>query len=206
MLLKRCPEIEVISLTTNDSGTGLSWSGGLYSGSSGNTFSKARRTDERISRFFSVFKEVAKTNGVNLDIDIIWTREEFPEKIAENLSEGMAIENLEGPDGRSFKSEVGFVMDYYQVLYPVVGVPDPVEFLEELENANKSKAKRIFVLFGDRFNKELYFDIYDRFNVSSINNDIISRLLFLKESDVSGAKQVLVGETEGEWELITYQI
>lgn len=179
ILLQRCPEIEVISLTTNDSGTGLSWSGGLYSGSSGNTFYKTRRTDERISSFFSVFKEVAKTHGVNLDVDISWTREEFPEKIAENLSEGMAIENLEGPDGAPFKSEVGFVMEYHQVLYPVIGIPDPVEFLEELENANSGKAKRVFVLLGDRFNKALYFDIYDRFNASP-TNDIISRLLFLK--------------------------
>jgi len=180
MLLKRCPEIEMLSLTTNDSGTGVSWSGGLYSGSSGNTFYKTRRTDERISSFFSVFKEVAKTKGVKMDVDFSWTREQFPEKIAEKLSEGMAIENLEGPDGRPFKSSVGFVLDFFQILYPVVGVPDPVEFLEELENANNGKAKRLFVLLGDRFNKELYFDIYDRFNVSS-TSDIISRLLFLKK-------------------------
>lgn len=92
----------------------------------------------------------------------------------------MAIENLEGPDGRPFKSEVGFVMDYYQVLYPVMGVPDPVEFLKELENANTSKAKRLFVLFGDRFNNDLYFTLYDRFNINPTNG-IIPRLSSLKD-------------------------
>lgn len=164
ILLKRCPEIEMLSLTTNDSGTGLSWSGGLYSGATGNTFNKYRRTDERIFSFFSAFKEVAKNAGASVELDFFGTREEFPEKIAEDLTEGMAIENLEGPDGRPFKSEVGFVMDYYQILYPVMGVPDPVEFLKELENANTSKAKRLFVLFGDRFSNDLYFTLYDRFN------------------------------------------
>jgi hypothetical protein len=180
ILLKRCPEIEMLSLTTNDSGTGLSWSGGLYSGATGNTFNKYRRTDERIFSFFSAFKEVSKSMGSNVELDFSGTREDFPEKIAEGLKEGMAIENLEGPDGRPFKSEVGFVMDYYQVLYPVVGIPDPVEFLEELEKANRGKAKRLFVLFGDRFNKELYFSIYDKFNTNS-SSDIITRLLFLKD-------------------------
>jgi hypothetical protein len=179
ILLKRCPEIEILSLTTNDSGTGLSWSGGLYSGSTGNTFNKMRRTDERIFSFFSVFIETAKTAGVKMEVDFYGTREDFPEKIAKSLIEGMAIENFEGPEGRAFKSEVGFVMDFYQLLYPVVGIPDPLKFIEELELANKSTAKRVYVLFGDRFNKELYFEIYDKFKVSP-SNDIITRLVFLK--------------------------
>ena len=180
ILLKRCPEIEILSLTTNDSGTGLSWSGGLYSGATGNTFNKYRSTDERIFSFFSAFKEVSKSMGSTVDLDFFGTREDFPEKIAGGLTEGMAIENLEGPDGRPFKSEVGFVMDYYQVLYPVMGVPDPVEFLKELETANTSKAKRLFVLFGDRFNNDLYFTLYDRFNINPTNG-IIPRLSSLKD-------------------------
>lgn len=192
LLLKRCPEIEILSLTTNDSGTGLSWSGGLYSGSTGNTFNKMRRTDERIFSFFSVFTEAAKNAGAKMEVDFYGTREDLPKKIAINLSEGMAIENYEGPDGRPFKSEVGFVMDFYQLLYPVVGIPDPVKFLEELEDANKSTAKRLFVLMGDRFNKDLYFEIYDKFNLSPANG-IISRLKFLK--DLAGSR---VGEQEAE--------
>lgn len=184
ILLKRCPEIEILSLTTNDSGTGLSWSGGLYSGSTGNTFNKMRRTDERIFSFFSVFIETAKNAGVKMEVDFYGTREDSPEKIAKSLTEGMAIENFEGPDGRAFKSEVGFVMDFYQLLYPVVGIPDPLKFIEELELANKSTAKRIYVLFGDRFNKDLYFEIYDKFKVNQ-SNDIITRLVFLKALAVS---------------------
>jgi hypothetical protein len=192
ILLKRCPEIEILSLTTNDSGTGLSWSGGLYSGATGNTFNKMRETDERIFSFFSVFTETAKKAGVKMEIDFYGTREKFPERIAKGLTEGMAIENFEGPDSRTFKSEVGFVMDFYQLLYPVVGIPDPLKFLLELELAKKSGAKRLFVLFGDRFNKELYFEIYDKFKINP-SNDIITRLLFLKT--LAGSK---VGEQEAD--------
>jgi hypothetical protein len=201
ILLNRCPEIEILSLTTNDSGTGLSWSGGLYSGSSGNRLNKSRRMDERLLSFFSVIREAAKKSGIKLEIDIFNTREEFPKKIATSLSDGMAIENLEGPDGKPFKYEVGFVMDYYQVLYPVVGVPDPVKFLEELEEANSSKAKRLFVMFGDRYNKELYFDIYDKFGKNP-TGDIISRLLFLKKLAQERVGDQAAGDLFNLWLLL----
>lgn len=180
LLLKRCPEIDILSLTTNDSGTGLSWSRGLYSRASGNVFYMFRRTDERLKEFFSVLQEASRRTASNLDIDIYNTREHFPEPIAENLSAGMAIENIEGPDKRPFKAEVGFVMDYYQVLYPVVGIPDPTRFIEELENAAGSDARGLFVLMGDRFNKDLYFDIYGRFSQRP-SADIFSRLAILNE-------------------------
>lgn len=180
ILLKRCPEIEILSLTTNDSGTGLSWSDGLYDGSGGNTFYKYRRTDERLFSFFSVLIEAAKNKGAKLEIDIDNTRENFPEKIAHNLSQGMAIEHIEGPEGKPFMSQVGFVMDYYEAFYPVMGLPNPVKFLEDLKAANNSGAKRLFVLLSDRFNKELYFKIYDKFNGNSTLNTI-SQNIFLKD-------------------------
>jgi hypothetical protein len=179
ILLKRCPEIDILSLRTNDSGTGLSWSGGLYSGASGNTFSKNRRMDERLFGFFSGLQDAAQKSGNNLDIDIYNTKEEYPEIIAAKLTKGMAIENQEGPDGRSFKFQVGYVLEYRQSLCPVVGIPDPVQFLDELEEANKSTAQRLFVLIGDRFNKELYFKIYDKFNPNP-TSDVLSHLTFLK--------------------------
>ena len=79
-----------------------------------------------------------------------------------------------------YKYEIGFVMDYYQALYPVVGIPDPVRFITEMENAGNSGAKRLFVLFGDRFNKDLYFNIFDSYN-NQPENDLISRLQMLRD-------------------------
>jgi hypothetical protein len=188
ILLARCPEIEILSLTTNDSGTGLSWSGGLYDGRSGSTLYRNRRMDERLYSFFGALQEAAAKAGNTMDIDFYWTREQFPARIAENLGPGMAIENLEGPNATPFKAEVGFLMDYYQFHYPVLGIPKPVGFLEELEKAYTSGAKRLFYFMGDRFNTDLYFAMYDKFNLQP-THDLISRLNFLKE---------LAAELEGE--------
>jgi hypothetical protein len=74
----------------------------------------------------------------------------------------------------------------------VVGIPDPVQFLNELEEANKSTAKRIFVLIGDRFNKELYFNIFDKFN-SNPTSDVLSHFTLLKNQAT-----VNIGEKDAE--------
>ena len=192
ILLKRCPDIDILSLRTNDSGTGLSWSGGLYSGASGNTFSKYRRMDERLFGFFSVLQNAALKSGNKLDIDIYNTKEAYPEIIATKLSKGMAIENQEGPAGKPFKFQVGDVLEYSQSLCPIVGIPDPVQFLNELDVANKSTAKRLFVLIGDRFNKELYFNIFDKFNYKP-ESDVLSHFTLLKN-----LATVNIGEKDAE--------
>lgn len=178
-LIKRCPEIEILSLTTNDSGTGLDWSGGLYGGKMGNTLYEDRDMDERLFGFFNALMQGAKDAGGNLEIDIQWTREEHPERIAVQLNKGMAIENLEGPGATPFKSQAGFLLDYFNLYYPVVGIPHPIRFLHELQNAWKSDAPRLFILIGDHFNKDLNFTIYDLFRENPVYDEI-GRLLFLK--------------------------
>ena len=188
MLIRRCPEIEILSLHTNDSGTGLSWSGGLYSGRSGNTLYKNRPMEERLNDFFSALQAGAKDAGGNLEIDILWTREEQPERIANNLKTGMAIENLEGPNAMPYKATVGYLLDYFNFYYPVLGIPQPFRFINELEKAYRSPAPRLVVMMGDRFNKDLYFQIYDRF-LEKPDTDEFSCIQLLKE---------IAGEQVGE--------
>jgi len=192
-LLERCPEIEVISLHTNDSGSGMSWSQGLYPGRNGNTRYKHRKMYERYHDFFHCLREGARDAGVKeLEIDAVWVRERDPELIAAKLKRGMAISNREGPDGREYKSKVGFLLDYFYPYYPARGIPFPVRFLEELEKAYHGGAPRVFVLIGDRFNKELYFRIYERF-WEKPTRGYLARLGLLKEM---AAEQV--GQIEAE--------
>jgi hypothetical protein len=185
-LIRRCPEIEILSLITNDSGTGLDWSGGLYGGKMGNTLYQDRSMDERLYGFFKALKDGSKNAGGTLEIDIQWTRETDPERIAINLDKGMAIENLEGPDTTPFKAQAGFLLDYFNLYYPVLGIPHPVKFLYELQNAWQSHAPRLFILIGDRFNSGLYMTIYDRFRENPVQDEI-ARLEFLKEIAASMA-------------------
>ena len=180
MLIRRCPEIDILSFHTNDSGTGLSWSGGLYSGRSGNTRYKNRPMADRLLDFFSALQAGAKDASGNLEIDILWTREQQPERIAMSLKPGMAIENLEGPNATPYKASVGYLLDYFNFYYPVLGIPHALRFMNELEKAYQSSAPRLVVMMGDRFNKDLYFQIYDRFRERPLADDI-SRLQLLKE-------------------------
>ena len=184
-LLKRCPQIEILSMRTNDSGTGLDWSDGLYSGRIGNALFRRRSMDVRLRNFFSALQEGASRTGGRLEIDIFWTREPTPARIAARLGPGMAIENLEGPEGTPFKAAVGSLLDYENFFYPVLGVPQPVAFLDSLAAAAHSKAPRLTVSIGDRFNRDLYFRIYDRF-WHAPPGDEEARLEFLKE--IAGAE------------------
>jgi hypothetical protein len=162
-LVRACPEIEILTARTNDSGTGLDWSGGLYSGRFGNTLYRHRTMDERILDFFAALQAGAKDAGGSLEIDIYWTREAEPPRIAAHLGRGMAIEHLEGPDGRRFIASAGWLLDYEYPFYPVIGIPRAFSFLESLEEASALGSPRLEVKFGDSANRDLYFCIFDRF-------------------------------------------
>ncbi len=150
LLLTACPEIEILSLHTNDSGSGISWSEGLYQGPNGNSLYRGRKMYQRYHDFFAALQDGARDAGVGrFEIDAEWVRESAPELIASRLGPGMAVANLEGPNATPYKAEVGFLLDYFYPFYPAQGIPIPVRYLEELEQASKSTAPRLFYLIGD---------------------------------------------------------
>jgi hypothetical protein len=179
-LLAICPEIEILSLHTNDSGSGMSWSGGLYQGPNGSSLSQDRKMYERYRDFFGALQAGARdARPGTLEIDAEWVRESAPELIAAKLGPGMAVANLEGPNATPYKAEVGFLLDYFYPFYPAQGIPLPVRYLEELETASKSAAPRLFYLIGDRFNSDLYLQIYDAF-ARNPTHDEVSRMQLLR--------------------------
>ncbi|MBL8241772.1 MAG: hypothetical protein JNM66_30390 [Bryobacterales bacterium] len=179
-LLRQCPEIEILSLHTNDSGSGMSWSQGLYQGPNGSAVGKERKMHERYRDFFGALQAGAsEARPGPLEIDAEWVREAAPELVAGKLLPGMAVANLEGPGATVYKADAGFLLDYFYPFYPAMGLPLPVRYLEELEEANRSGAPRLFYLMGDRYDSELYFQIYDAFQKKPTNDDA-SRMLLLK--------------------------
>ncbi len=179
-LLAACPEIEILSLHTNDSGSGVSWSGGLYEGPNGNSLYRSLPMHQRYRDFFGALQAGARDAGTSgLEIDADWVRESAPELIAGRLAPGMAVANLEGPGATPYKAEVGFLLDYFYPFYPAQGLPLPVRYLEELEKGSRSAAPRLFYLMGDRFDSDLYFRLYDAF-VKSPTRDEGSRLSLLR--------------------------
>ncbi len=171
-LLTFCPEIEIISLHTNDSGSGMSWSGGLYQGPNGNSLFRGLPMYQRYRDFFGALQAgAADARPGPLEIDAEWVREPAPELVAGKLGVGMAVANLEGPNATPYKADVGFLLDYFYPFYPAQGIPMPVRYLEELEQASKSSAPRLFYLIGDRYNSDLYLQIYDAFARKPTHDD-----------------------------------
>lgn len=179
-LLTLCPEIEILSLHTNDSGSGMSWSGGLYQGPNGNSLFRGRQMHERYREFFGALQTGAQDARPGpLEIDAEWVREPAPDLVASRLGPGMAVANLEGPGATPYKAVAGFLLDYFYPFYPAQGLPLPVRYLEELEQASKSPAPRLFYLIGDRLESDLYLQLYDAFQKSPTHDDV-SRMQLLR--------------------------
>ncbi|HNY41024.1 MAG TPA: hypothetical protein PKJ41_11535 [Bryobacteraceae bacterium] len=179
-LLKVCPEIEILSLHTNDSGSGMSWSGGLYQGPNGSALFRERKMYQRYNDFFGTLQAGANDARPGpLEIDAEWVREATPELVAGKLGAGMAVANFEGPNATVYKAVVGFLLDYFYPFYPAQGLPLPVRYLEELERAAQSPAQRLFYLIGDRQDADLYLQIYGAFKKRPTTDDA-SRMQLLR--------------------------
>ncbi|MDX2185990.1 MAG: hypothetical protein SFV32_03575 [Opitutaceae bacterium] len=162
ILLGRCPELDLITVVTNDSGAGLDWSPGLYSGRFGNTLYRDRTMEQRIASFFEALQGGAKSVGCSLELNIRQTREPDPARISHKLRPGTAIENLEGPDAAPFKASAGVKENWGNVFEPVYGIPRPVAFVNSLARIQKNKAKRVEIAVGEALHREFYFSLYDK--------------------------------------------
>lgn len=198
-LLTVCPEIEILSLHTNDSGSGMSWSGGLYQGANGSALYRERKMHERYRDFFGALQQGASdARPGTLEIDAEWVREQNPELVATKLGPGMAVANVEGPNATRYKAVVGFLLDYFYPFYPAQGMPLPVRYLEELEAASKTSAPRLFYLIGDRYNTDLYFQIYDAFRKKPTTDDA-SRMQLLRTIAATQVGEENAGKLVGVW-------
>lgn len=112
LLLKRCPEVELFNWVTTDAGSGFDWAPSLYPGSNGNSKYKDRPMEERVSGFMINAQKAAKDAGhaIAININPIAPRQwmiptfspEVLRAIVRLLPRGLAVQGLEGPDGRPF--------------------------------------------------------------------------------------------------------
>ena len=179
-MLKEFPEIDIFTMLTNDSGAGLGWSEGLYSGTLGNTIYRENTTTDRIQFLFSALKSGALDAGVDIELRINNTREKYPKTIAQNLSKGMAVENYEGPDGSAFWASAGVGSVYGNMFTPVYGIPQPDQFISSLSIAKKSSAKRLKVNFSDHLTRDLYFSLFKKLNQTELEGRA-DEIAFLKK-------------------------
>lgn len=198
-LLAICPEIEVLSLHTNDSGSGMSWSTGVYQGPNGSFLFRERKMHQRYHDFFAALQQGARDARPGpLEIDAEWVREPAPELVATKLGPGMAVANFEGPNATRYKAVAGFLLDYFYPFYPAQGLPLPVRYLEELEQAAKTEAPRLFYLIGDRYDTPLYLEIYNQFRKKPTTDDA-SRAQLLHSIAAARVGQANAGALVSAW-------
>lgn len=198
-LVELCPEIEILSLHTNDSGSGMSWSTGVYQGPNGSFLFRERKMYQRYHDFFGALQAGARDARPGpLEIDAEWVREPTPELVATKLGPGMAVANFEGPNATRYKAVAGFLLDYFYPFYPAQGLPLPVRYLEELEQAAKTDAPRLFYLIGDRYDTGLYFEIYNRFRKKPTTDDA-SRAELLRSIAAARVGEAHAGALVSAW-------
>ena len=132
LLLTRCPEVDIFSFLTSDSGSGFCWSPALYSGKNGNANCEERPMSDRVTGFMKTLHDAAEEIGKYIKINIhpIVPRQwmiktfEHPELISEKLSDGLTIGSYKNADGQQFDRGIS---DWGNESFsPVLGLPNPV--------------------------------------------------------------------------------
>ncbi len=198
-LARRCPEIELLLLWTNDSGAGLSWSPGLYPGPNGKSRHQRRPMAERIRGFYDALQTGARDAGGNFEIGLWMVREPDPRAVARELRAGTAVNNFEGPAATPFSGPDDYYLWWWwdDFAYPVVGLPRAVALLEDLEQAEASGAPRL-ILGIDPRNRELCARIVERFRARPTHGEI-ARLGLLREVAAGMAGETNADDLAETW-------
>jgi len=169
-LLTACPEIEILYFLTTDSGSGFCWANALYPGKNGNARCKHRPMEDRVSDFLINLQNAAQEIGENLEVDIqeipprSWMLPTFdrPMEIVKKLPPGLAVNHMEGPDGKRFISKDREPI-WWNVFSPLVGIARPFNFVRNCVEEQKNESIRCSHTINDIENTDFLFDVLELF-------------------------------------------
>lgn len=162
-LCREC-DLDYLFLFTNDSGSGICWSTGLYNGPNGPTWCRNIPIGKRILKFFQVFRQGAADAGRDLWIETnsnigFKENESTMDLVWSGLEDNMAV-NHRTNQNLPLSSNVD--MNYEYNFAPVQRIPLVYRFLEQLEKAWHAPSKVIRVsTMEDDF--DLYFRVYEKY-------------------------------------------
>jgi hypothetical protein len=136
-------EVDYVFLHTNDSGSGLCWSSGLYPGANGPTWCKHRTPAERIIGFLDTYALAARDVGREIDIETnsnigFKELEHSMDAIWPALKDRMAV-NFKNRHGKPQTAWIDANWEFS--ISPLPGIPLVVPFLERLEHVHQSPAE-----------------------------------------------------------------
>lgn len=150
---KLCTEVEIeyFHIFTNDSGGGLCWSTGLYTGKNGPEWCRHIPMNKRISKFMDALKTGTSNAGTDAWIEInsnigIKEPEHEMDAMWPSLPDFQAV-NKKSNTGRPLASEVFLNWEY--TLQPVKNIARPFEFLEAYENSYYSDLPAALLTIDD---------------------------------------------------------
>lgn len=203
-LIGRFKEMEIFHLLTTDCGSGFCWSGGLYPGKNGPSWCKGRKMTERVKGFITALREGAREGGGEVEIHMLpieaweWMIPTFDDAagMARQLEAGTAIDFCEGPDASRYMAVVNMHWEW-NGFYPVVGIPEAVRFVRDLQAASESGARRLLVDIDTNM-RELYFAIFEKFRSAEPKGEV-ERMTFLQEVAVDEVGAELAGKLVSLW-------
>ena len=200
-LLARCPEVDTFSFLTTDSGSGFCWVPGLYPGANGPAWCRERPMAERVAGWLASLQQAAAQAGHAVSIEIHqieprqWMIPSFgsPMEIVRKLPAGLALNNREGPDGRSFMRSRG-ASAWRMPFRPVVGVAVPSLMAER----DGGESAREFVSFGDPAVQADNLRLYEATRAGAPRNEI-ARLTLLRRTAAEEVGEALADDVLEMW-------
>ena len=144
-LCRICP-FESFQLLTNDSGSGICWHPGLYSGQNGPVACRHRAMADRVADFLSIFQEGAAKCGLDATIDVAKFSEADIPAILAKLRPGQSVRN-ETATSKTAVNIIGFAKPTMDYTFPVACLPRMAWIAEQIQNAQRQPTAddRIFL-------------------------------------------------------------
>lgn len=147
-LLKNAPEIHTFFFKTNDAGSGVCWSDWQYAGTNGPAHCKYHSVGEQINSLMNSFKMGAKIAGE--DISIYLTGSMFSEEEKRDIFTHL-------PEDCHFQShnsdEVHGINSMIVGNYPVRGLFNPFEIIQNINSINTESTNTIFISFRASYDR-----------------------------------------------------
>jgi len=158
-------DVDYVFLHTNDSGSGLCWSSGLYPGANGPAWCQHRSPAERIIGFMDTFQQAAHDVGREIEVEInanigFKEPEHAMDSIWPALKDGMAV-NFKNRRGLPQTAWVDAGWEFS--IAPLLGIPLVEPFLERLEAVHNSPAEIASFTLAPVEHDE-YFRVIEAFN------------------------------------------